>query len=191
MGELTCYFHKDRTAVSECETCGKYICLECQFDSNESSYSNTRTIHSKICPYCYADNIENDGTMFGMMFGCIGFMLVLVIAGAGFSSMNNDPFSPSPSTGFGGFVVLVGIIIFTMVGIVIYLSLKKGKEPNKEAVEIRAKAKKAIEESEKNLKSTEDKERAPHVALYCRFCGAPIQENDTLCNYCGMQWKWK
>ena len=190
MGDLNCYFHNDRTAVSKCETCSKYICLECRHEGKDNSYSGSSK--NCICPYCYANEIENDDSSIVVVFGCIGFVVVILIFIAFTTSMGEVSFSDFGSDirphGIGIMVIII-IIIFA-IGIAIYAVFKKENQPNTQAEEIRAKAKKTIEETTSKIQSSKS-ESISHEALYCRFCGAPISEYAKMCEYCGMQWQWK
>jgi hypothetical protein len=190
MGNLNCYIHKDRTAVSKCDECGKYICLECQHDSSESSFSSSNTTKIKICPFCYADKIENDLSSVGPLFGCIVFVIFAFILIFIFSSLGNSfPFS-SPfeqnSELPGIAIAFILFSVFLIIGVIAFLFSKKQNEPNKEAETIRARAKKAIEESKKIITTSEKQ-----TPLYCRYCGAPIEVYEKTCSYCGMNWIWK
>ena len=186
MGDLNCYFHKDRTAASKCDDCGKYICLECQYESIESNFGNSSSAPTKICPYCKADKVENNDQMVIGVLACIGFVMVIIIFIGVASNMGGDPFETSPDTGIGIAIFFVILVIAIIIGTIIYASSNKEKKVNPEAEAIRAKAKKAIEES-KNVVSAEEK----HTPLFCQFCVAPIESDAKTCSYCGMNWVWK
>lgn len=188
MGDLNCYFHKDRTAASKCDECGRYICLECQYESTESVGSTS--VPTKICPYCKADKIENNDNLAVGIIACVGFVFFLIVA-FGMFSIGGPSFDPEPdNTGVGLSIFIVILVIVIIVGtIAAAFKSQKGeqkKKTNAEAEAIRAKARKALEDS-KNIKSLEEK----HIPLYCRFCGAPIEADEKVCSYCGMNWVWK
>jgi len=190
MGDLNCYFHKDRIAVSKCETCGKYICLECKHESKDNSYSDSSNHY--ICPYCYANEIETDDSSIVVVFGCLGFVVVISIFIAFTASMGGGFFSDfgSDIEPHGIVITVIIIVMIFAIGIAIYAVFKKETQPNTQAEEIRAKAKKTIEETTKKIQSSKS-ESVSHEALFCRFCGAPISEYAKTCEYCGMQWQWK
>jgi hypothetical protein len=191
MGELTCYIHKDRTAIDRCSTCRKYICLECKRPSRNSDYYDDSKHY--VCPLCLAREIEEkEENQPGLVFVfsiCFIFVIFIIIA-FGLSSMGSS--NLEPESDFGGFIVAIVIIIFFgLMGIGVYVAIKKEKkkEPIKQATEIRAKVKKAMEESSKKVAilTNEDGQRP----LYCKFCGAPLQKDKNECEYCGMVWIFK
>ena len=192
MGDLNCYFHKDRTAVHKCEQCGKYICLECQHDSSDYNYGSSSTTKTKICPYCYADKLENNTSGLVAVLGCLGFIVFVLIGCAIFGTFESSssfpsPYQSDPEPFLPGYAIVLIVVAFLIIsGIIIYIMLKKDNEPNEAADKIRAKAKKAIEDSKITVAAEEK-----HTPLYCRFCGAPIEAYEKVCSYCGMNWIWK
>ncbi|MBN2157106.1 MAG: zinc-ribbon domain-containing protein [Candidatus Lokiarchaeota archaeon] len=192
MGELNCYFHKDRTAVSKCDTCGKCICLECRYERESGSHSHSTEY--VMCPLCYADVLENnenyDGII-GAIFGCFVFVIFFAITISAIDSVSSfgSSIHESPTWEKGPLIAFVVIFVIAVSAIVVYQVVKKDTEPNKQAEAIRAKAKKALEES-KNIQGGIKSEKS-HSPVYCSFCGAPIQPYATTCEYCGMKWVWK
>ncbi len=202
MGELTCSIHLDRTAVAKCGSCKKYICLECKKRSIRSSDDHDYY----ICPYCLANELDVEESETNAMVGivCCVFLVFFVIIGFVVFQEFEGSFSFPSSSGFVGSwetalaiilaVVIVALVVIVVISAAVKEKKQKIKQTNARAEAIRAKAKKETEESKKYLEKMEglysEREKSPNIALYCRWCGAPLTENDTSCDYCGMQWKW-
>jgi hypothetical protein len=189
MGELTCYIHKDRTAIAKCSTCHKYICLECKRSGRNTGFSDENQYY--ICPLCLANEIEADdenseGTIV-VFFVCFIFIICITIIAAGLGSMNE--FHSPNSNLTDAVIVIFVIVVLILIGIGIYANVKKEKEkgPNKEAAAIRTKVKNIMEETSKKVALLENDDA--QKPLYCRFCGAPLPDlNSKECEYCGMTW---
>jgi hypothetical protein len=95
-------------------------------------------------------------------------------------------FEYAPPLWIGG-LVLMGILIFSTI---IYQFAIKAPAERKKAEEIQKKARQALRTS-KSINKSETGIKKGQFALYCKFCGAPIEENAQSCKYCGMNWKWK
>ena len=93
-------------------------------------------------------------------------------------------FEGAPGWWIGG-LVFIGIII---VCVVVLMIAVEGPAKKQKALELQNKAKKDYKL--KQTVSSQDSKVA-QVALNCRFCGAPIQAGEKLCNFCGQSWIWK
>ena len=88
--DLRCYHHPERTATSQCDRCGDYLCAECMKELAEQY----------LCPTCYRElmparfvddpRVEQAGTSL-MTFAAVSFVFNL-LAGALVSSCSIDIF---------------------------------------------------------------------------------------------------
>ena len=116
-----CNFHPSREAITKCEFCGKFICLECKmifrkqhssgFDENKRIYYTNH----ELCPPCYYDQKikeeKSSMNLFLMAFGCVFSLVALTMM---ISAINAFSII-GPVFGFiliSGFFILVGIGLF-------------------------------------------------------------------------------
>ena len=96
MNPYRCYYHPEIEAVTKCERCGKYLCLECKQVSNRmiGGTHGRATIRRELCPECYDKTISYNIIMFIVFF--IIFIIALVIILQNFRNFTNQQHSLLP-----------------------------------------------------------------------------------------------
>jgi hypothetical protein len=90
------------------------------------------------------------------------------------------------------FLLIFGVIVFILIiGLIVWL--KEVVEPKNEAkaLEIKNKALEAKTTGNKIKETKEKFEGKKQKALYCRFCGAPLEIGENSCQFCGMTWTYE
>jgi hypothetical protein len=188
MSDIKCYYHKNRTAVDKCEECGKYLCVECKQNISHAhtrssgKTSSTYYTHHILCPDCAVQDIGKQNNPIGGVFTCLIFIIFVIVVT---SVSSSDGFGIPPF--FIGWLAFMGIILLCSM---LYKFAIKAPEEKKKAVEIQKKAHQALKISKDDEKK-DDEVKKEQIALYCKFCGAPIDENSQSCKFCGMNWVWK
>ena len=172
MGEQNCYYHSNRKSVKKCETCGKLLCAECnQIYTSKNKSRSTQD----LCPTCLYEKY-NDPILIVIFMGCSIILLGIISSLSGL-------------IGFliGGFVLCTTIIALFMI------QKEKNAAAKEKAHKAWQKAYKAMSKTKaKNKKAKpKDPNQIVQTALYCRFCGAPIEFGENTCQYCGMIWEWQ
>jgi len=90
-----CHYHPQIDAITKCERCGKYLCLECkkvyhQVVGDDDMFGATR---EDLCPDCY-EKRKASNWLISLLFIII-FLIGASIMVTNFNNMNsNDPFLP-------------------------------------------------------------------------------------------------
>jgi predicted nucleic acid-binding Zn ribbon protein len=117
---MICYTHRDKQAVALCKNCYKAVCEECAIP-DDNGFTCSEKCHQEII--VYAQMMQKSKMIYGLQAGRFPTTtILLLVVGVAFGLWGL--LSVLGGDGFGFFTLVVGII-FTAVGILSYLNMKK------------------------------------------------------------------
>ena len=96
MNPYRCYYHPDIEAVTKCERCGKYLCLECKqvYHQRVGDPDHMGVVRRDLCQDC-----RDKTVMFNYIFMIVIVFIFIIVASAMWQNFqnsipSNDPFFP-------------------------------------------------------------------------------------------------
>lgn len=201
---LHCVYHPNREAVTKCEKCSKYICIECKniyrrrhstghyHGTTGHHHSSTYVTQHDYCTPCLKDTqaksakgpylimIIFSGMLFFMGLIILPIMLSFIqIENSMSQDMSMMGFSPFPSLISGFIAIPIVMLVAASILLILGIYFMKTKAPLKKQ--------KILDEKENFFASLPSQSGANQQGskLFCTTCGTENIGNTKICKECG------